>query len=196
MRVDDMVPSNSRELLLEITVTRVGSAVPLVIDRQGKTIKTTIAIEEWPGLDMAERAMPNTMADAEAAEPPDLGLVLAPMTGAARRLFKFKAEHGVIVAAVDPTSEAFTDGIAAGDVIEQVQGKPVDAPDQVMKMVNWLNTKQNFISLLVQSKDGESRWVALYGGHMVDSNEAPDAMASVQRSSGAHPSAPAAMHEP
>ena len=196
LRVDDMVPSNSRELLLDFIVTRVGSVVPLEVDRQGKIIKTTITIEDWPGLNMAERTMTNTMADAEAAQPPDMGLILAPMTDAARRLFKFKAKHGAIVAAVDPTSEAFTDGIVVGDVIEQVQGTPVDTPGQVMQIIDRLQAKQSFVALLVQDKDGANRWVALYASQMVNTSEAPAGVAAVRHSPGPHSSEPAAMREP
>ena len=102
----------------------------------------------------------NTTEDAAAAQAPDCGLILAPVTAAARRYFHLSTDQGVVVSAVDPTSEAFASGITPGDVIEQVQNAPVDSPDQVMGLINQAQESQRFVALLVARKTSQ-RWIAL-----------------------------------
>jgi serine protease Do len=107
----------------------------------------------------------HTMAEAQAAETPELGVFLAPITDLARRLYNITTDKGVVVAAVDPASDAFTQAIIPGDVVEKVQDQPVTSPDQAMSVAKQAMARDRFIALLVVSKNGSERWVPIYSGH-------------------------------
>jgi PDZ domain len=105
------------------------------------------------------------MASAAAGHSPDLGIILAPMSKAARQFYKFSETSGVVVAAVDPASEAFTDDIRAGDVLLAVGDQAVTTPEQGMQTLAQAEASQQFVALLVSGKDGAPRWVTLYSGY-------------------------------
>ena len=174
------VPTSSHELMRQIFLTPAGDDVPIKVWRDGKILDLDVIVADWPKLEEPEGAVTNTMENAALAQAPDFGLILAPLTGASRRDYKISATRGVVVAAVDQASEAFSDGIAAGDVILEVEGKPVSSPGDVSRAVEQAKINEQFIDLLVAKKD-DTRWVALYSGHAPGSDtlktvaEAPDA---------------------
>jgi serine protease Do len=134
-------------------------------DRRGLTRQVSVTVADWPDLRTPDAAVSNTTDDAAAAQAPDCGLILAPLTAAARRYFHVSTDQGVVVSAVDPTSEAFTSGITPGDVVEQVQNTPADSPDQVMGLIGQAQGSQRFMALLVARKTSQ-RWIALYSGNV------------------------------
>ncbi len=164
IRYGDVAPANSRQVMAEVIRTPINTTVPLVVLRNGKEMQVPITVEEWADLETPEGSMVQSMEHAAAVQPPDLGLVLSPMTDAARRLYGIQGDKGVVVAAVDPTSDAYTHAITAGDVIEEVQGIPVTSPDEVIQAVEHARQTSRFVALLVDRK-GDQRWVPLYSGH-------------------------------
>lgn len=184
------VPTSSHELMREIFLTAAGDDVPIKVWRDGKVMDLDVVVADWPKLEEPEGAVTTTVESAALAQAPDLGIIPAPLTGASRRYYKISATRGVVVAAVDPTSEAFSSGIAAGDVILEVEGKPVSSPSELSRAVEQARAKEQFVDLLVAKKD-DTRWVALYTGHapVSDATRAvasgPDAPASTE-TAGAH----------
>ncbi len=168
----------------EIILTPAGADVPLKVWRDGKVLDLDVLVADWPKLEEPEGAMTSSMASAAQAQSPDFGLILAPLTGASRRFYKITSTKGVVVAAVDPTSEAFSCGISPGDVILEIQGKPVSSPEEVSRAVETSKGKEQFIDLLVAGKES-TRWVALYSGHTQASNGAKVVAAGSRRSAAA-----------
>lgn len=68
-----------------------------------------------------------------------LGVSLAPMTSDAIRQFGFKLPKnakGVLIAGIVPNSRASASGLHLGDVIEQVDGRTVQSPQDVISVLN------------------------------------------------------------
>jgi serine protease Do len=171
--------ANSREFMIHVIQVPVGTPLELTIDRRGSTRHVSVTVADWPDLRTPDATLSNTREDAAAAQAPDCGLILAPLTAAARRYFHLGTDQGVVVSAVDPTSEAFTSGITSGDVIEQVQNTLVDSPDQVMRLIGQAQGNQRFVALLVARKTSQ-RWIALYSGNV--SSQQPALTSSAQPS--------------
>ena len=163
LRFGSQTPTDSRALMRDIVLTPIGTAVSLAVERGGTVRTVPVTVKPWPDLheSPAELASPPQLV--AAARPPDLGLICAPLTAAARRLYKITVPAGVVVAAVDPASEAYADGIIPGDVIEQVENTPVSTADEVQHAVQTAARTDGFVAFLVQSKKA-TRWVALYAG--------------------------------
>lgn len=175
------VPTSSHELMRQIFLTPAGQDVPIKVWRDGKILDLDVIVADWPKLEEPEGAVMSTVESAALAQAPDFGLILAPLTEASRRYYKISADHGVVVAAVDPASEAFASGIAPGFVILEVEGKPVSNPGEVSRAVEEARAKEQFVDLLVSGKD-TTRWVALYSGHAPESDAVKAIAAAPNRS--------------
>lgn len=170
--------ANSREFMIHVIQVPVGTPLELTVDRRGTSRYFSVTVADWPDLRTPETTLTNTTVDAAAAEAPDCGLILAPLTAAARHYFHLSTDQGVVVSAVDPASEAFTNGIVPGDVIKRVQNVPVDSPDQVMRLIDQAQRSQRFVALLVASKTNR-RWVPLYSGNVSPQQAAVTSSAQV-----------------
>ncbi len=189
VRYGDITPENSRALIQDVAVTPANQTVPVTVERAGKLLTVDVTVTYWPDLAAPLSSVLTSMQDAAAAMPPDFGLVLSPMNGAARRLYRLATDHGVVVAAVDPTSGAYTEGIAPGDVIEQVGNTSVDSPEQVLNAMQKAEANDRFVALLIAKKDTK-RWVTLYSGNTgLPEEKPPPATASADPQS-AQPAPP------
>ena len=79
------VPTSSHELMRQIFLTPAAADVPIKVWRDGKILDLDVIVADWPKLEEPEGAVTNTMENAALAQAPDLGLILAPLTGASRR---------------------------------------------------------------------------------------------------------------
>lgn len=158
----DEAPSDPRGLLRRMALAPAGKAVKLRICRDGEEMPVSVTVAEWPAMEMPAQSMRGT-ANAAHAEPADFGLVLAPVSEAARRMYGIAARDGVLVTAVDPASEASSNGIVPGDVIEKVQGRPVQSADEATRSISEAESSRRYVGLLVNGKSGR-RWIALYSG--------------------------------
>jgi serine protease Do len=107
-RFGDSRPANSPELMMDIIQTPHGTRVPVAFERHGRPMQTEVTVAPWAQVDIGEAELMHSAAEAQAAETPDLGVILAPITNLARRLYNITADNGVLVATVDPASDAFT----------------------------------------------------------------------------------------
>jgi serine protease Do len=150
--------------MMDVIQTPIGTRAPVAFDRHGKPMQAEVTVAPWTQVDRGEAELMHTMAEAQAAGTPGLGVILAPITDLARRLYNITTDKGVVVAAVDPASDAFTQGIIPGDVVEKVQDQVVTSPDQAMGVAKQAMARDRFIALLVASKNGGTRWVPIYSG--------------------------------
>lgn len=165
-RVGDDGPAHSPELITDILKMPLGTRLPVAFEREGKAMQAEVTVAPWDQVIRGEEALMHPMAEAQAAQSPELGLLLAPISGLARRLYHITTDQGVAVAAVDPASDAFVEGIAPGDVIEKVQDQVVTSPEQAMDVAKQAMVQNRFIVLLVEKKGSDPRWVPVYSGHM------------------------------
>jgi Do/DeqQ family serine protease len=116
--VDGVKVDDGNTLRNRIASTRPGSTVALGVVRDGAEKTIPVQLRELS----AERA------SAEKAEPAEggrLGLSVRPLTGEEARELGVESRSGLLVAEVDPAGPAAAAGVQPGDVIEEVNRKPV-----------------------------------------------------------------------
>jgi serine protease Do len=159
LRVGDVVVGiaghatpDSRAAMREIAVAPAGRPIPISIRRDGKEQQVEVTAETMPSTSKLDK--PLTPAALERAVPPNLGLTLAPFDNAARTKYGLDFDQpGVLVTAVARNTDAADRGMVAGDVILQVQDKPVNAPAEVAQELDALRAaKHRLVLVLVQPK--------------------------------------------
>src|SRR5262245_29632549 len=117
--VDGNAVTDGNALRNRIASTRPGSTVVLGLLRDGREKTLTVELREVP----AARA-----ADGDKSEPSEggrLGLSVRPVTPEDVRELGLESRHGLLVAEVDPAGPAAAAGLRRGDVIQEVNRKPV-----------------------------------------------------------------------
>ncbi len=131
------------ELVSTVVATKPGSTVPVKIlrDRQEKTLSLTV--EE---LNLEEEGN-RSSSTRETAEPADeqssqgFGVTLSLLTpDVARRLRAPSDVEGVLVSDVEQGSPAFRQGLARGDIILQVNRKPVKSPQEASRALGQVSS--------------------------------------------------------
>jgi serine protease Do len=156
-------PSDARALMRDIGRTPVGTMVDLLIWQSGRERTIPTEVRAWPNLIESSGA---TLAGTNAQSLPrslDLGMLLGPVTDAARKRFAIGQGDGVVVLAIDNESEAYAKGIKLGDVIEKVGDAPVNQPREFRRLVQEAAAQNETVALLVHRKAGP-QWIALHVG--------------------------------
>jgi Do/DeqQ family serine protease len=117
---------DSNVLRNEIAQLEPGSEVKLTVTRDGREQLVTAKLA---ALEPGSRRASSDPGQAEGAA--RFGLSVEPLTADRARELGVDAPGGVLVAAVEPGSRASQAGLRAGDVIEQVDRKPVTSVDQL-----------------------------------------------------------------
>ena len=94
-----------------------------------------------------------------------LGLTLSDLTPGLQSKFNLPSDtQGVVITAVAPNSIAARQGLAAGDVIVQLNGAPIGRIGDVLSRIAALRSaRQNQVLLLVQGSD-DTQWISLDPG--------------------------------
>jgi serine protease Do len=165
-RYGNAMPSTASGLMRQIIRTPINTTVPLTFKRDGKTMTAKVTVTAWKDMRGLDIQGIKNMARAAAAHSPDFGIVLAPMSEAAREFYKVTTPSGVVVAAVDPASEAFANGMKAGDVVLAVGDQAVTSAEEAMQALARARASEQFVALLVSGRDDNPRWLALYSGYL------------------------------
>ena len=125
-----------------IANSQVGARVPLEIFRDGKRQPLGITVGQRPAEEVVAKQAGGGSDDGTDDGVPTgpatkaLGLSLQPLTGPiAQALSLPPGAHGVVVTAVDPSSDAADKGLKRGDVIISANRVPVTTPAQVSSIV-------------------------------------------------------------
>ncbi|MGB4066818.1 MAG: DegQ family serine endoprotease [Nitrospira sp.] len=132
-----------------VTRTPVGSKVPVKVMRDGRARELTVRIGEQPELEKVAKKVESGEHDYGLA-----GLSVEDLNqNTARELgIKGKAQ-GVVVTSVDPDSGAEKAGLVPGDVIQEVNRRPVKSVKEFEKVSSDLK-KGNSILMLVNRRGG------------------------------------------
>lgn len=137
-----------------VALTPPGSREKLTIIRDGDRREVSVTI--------GELSKAKTMAQArkpEAETSSELGITVHTVTPDLAEQFKIKSGEGVVVTDVDEGSIAALGGIRSGDVILQVDRKPVNSAAEFNRAINKASDEKRVL-LLVSSGDGQ-RYVVL-----------------------------------
>jgi serine protease Do len=146
---------DSRHLRLQVAQTAPGETVPVKILRDGKNRTLEVTVKEMPGSEVASTGRNSGADSSESLQ----GVTVGDLNGAAREQFKIPSTvKGVIVMAVEPDSAAFEAGLREGDVIQEINRKPVTSADEAVRMTE--NLQDKTLLLRVWSKGG-SRYVVV-----------------------------------
>ncbi|MBW4022268.1 MAG: Do family serine endopeptidase [Proteobacteria bacterium] len=139
---------------------------PAVVDywRAGHRDSATLTIAGEPPAPASAAAKPKPAPPAPPKPEPaeGLGLTVADLTPALQSKFDIPADtHGVVITEVTPNSVGAREGLAAGDVILEVDGAPVVRIGDVMTRLAALRAaRRDQVLLLVQGSDN-TQWISL-----------------------------------
>jgi serine protease Do len=143
-----------------VAATPIGQKLELTIRRNGKEMTVAATIAEIK--EHQEQIATNTGTGSE-EKATSLGLQLSAIDPALRRQYRIPKEvEGVIVTNVASDSSAAMAGIEPGDVIVQVDQKPVKTPQQAAAELRQAAAKDNILLLL--NRQGKSQFVGLSVG--------------------------------
>lgn len=147
---------DSRYLKLQVAQTRPGTTVPVKVERDGKSTTLKLTVKELPGTELASNTTPDQDKESNAALE---GVAVADLDPAARRELQMPAgTAGAVISQVDPQSAAYEAGLREGDVILEINRKPVKSADDAVQLTE--NAKEKRTLLRVWSKGG-TRYVVV-----------------------------------
>ena len=129
-----------------------GSRASLTVLREGRKETLQAVLAELPGRKLAS-------ADREGASGQGrFGLAVEPVTPEVANELGLQNAKGVVVSDVAPGSPASEAGVRPGDVIEQVNRKPVSSASELREALSASGARP---ALLLLNRDGSSLYVAL-----------------------------------
>jgi serine protease Do len=147
--------TDSRHLKLEVARTSPGSTVPLKVLRDGDTKTLEVKVKELPGTEKLAKNDNNKSDDTGTLN----GVTVTDLDRGARQQFEVPANlKGVVVTEVDPNSAAAEAGLQPGDVIQEINRKPVKTAEEAVDMTEHAADKT---TLLRVWRNGGSRFVVV-----------------------------------
>jgi serine protease Do len=147
---------------------RVGSTVDLVVWRGGKEVPLKLRVGEQEEAEKVNAAAQGgTKKPAEPDQPivstvEQLGLTLQKVTDQLREKYGLSDQaKGVVITKVAANSPAAEKQLQAGDIILEVDQKPVTTPQEVADVVTKLQQQKKRSVLLFVERQGDPRFAAL-----------------------------------
>jgi serine protease Do len=153
---------NRDQLVAMVTATKPGTTVPIKALRDKREVSLNVTVDE---LDLdnetsSRNARRNEPNDPDVQETSGFGLSLTQLTSdMARRLRVPPATEGALVQDVEPGGPAQRAGIGRGDIILQVNRRPVASPQEASRALNGV-PNGGTASLLILS-GGQQRFVVM-----------------------------------
>jgi serine protease Do len=165
LTVDGRPVSNSNELVNAISAKRPGEVVRLDVwrfDTQAKRgqklpIDVTLA-ERRIGLEEEEGRAAPAPSPKEVESETSLGITVKPVRPEMRETLEKRGIRGVLVTDVDPTSNAYREGLQPGVVITDVNGKPTPTVADFRTVVQGVKPG-DVVRVIVRSQDGDQALV-------------------------------------
>jgi serine protease Do len=150
-------PVTDRESLVKLVMaTKPGTTVPIKIVHEKQTKTLSVEIEE---LDLEAESGQSAQAESEDSGG-GFGITLGSLgTDMARRLQVPAGTKGVLVTAVEDSGAAAAAGIRAGDVILQVNRKPVESVSEASRALQAIRSGSNAFLLIF--RQGEEQFVVV-----------------------------------
>jgi serine protease Do len=146
--------TDSRHLKLEVARTRPGQTVPVRILRDGAPKTLQVTVKTLPGTETLAKAEDDTH-DTGTLN----GVGVADLNEQVRQQFEVpETVKGAIITEVKPDSPAAEAGLRPGDVIQEINRKPVSDAEEAVRLTD---TGADKVTLLRVWRDGGSRFVVV-----------------------------------
>jgi serine protease Do len=143
----------SNELRINVSLMQPGQAARLKVFRDGRMIDVTANVAAMPGKRFEKASL-----DTNSGEKAMLGVAVDDLTPQDARQLGLPANtKGVVVTDVDPASQAAAAGLQKGDVIQQVNRKPVTSADEFATAVRHSSGE----ALLLINREGNRIYLAV-----------------------------------
>ncbi len=147
---NDKAVRDSRHLRLQVSQIAPGTKTSVKILRDGKARTLDVVVKELPSTDVASSEHKNQ--DASGSDSLN-GVAVTDIDNGARHELGLPANvKGALVTDVTPDSAAHEAGLRSGDVIQEINRKPVTSADDAVKLTD--NVKDKKLLLRVWSKGG------------------------------------------
>ena len=154
---------DERDLTRQVASLHIGQKAEFTVLRNGSTRSLTATISKRDDKQLASNQQERPTPSANAAPVGTaLGLKLSAITPELRSQFNVDEDvHGVMVASVDPNSDAAEKGLRAGDVIVSVGNHAVAGPADITRGVKEAqDAKRDSVLMLIAGQQGQ-RFVAV-----------------------------------
>jgi serine protease Do len=146
---------NVDQFRLKVAQAGVGQDVKLTILRKGKTEDVTVKLAERPA-EVSQAAKP------EETKQEFLGIKVDDVNGPEGRQFApSDVTKGIVIVNVDPGSPGENAGLAAGDVVEEINGQSVSSVSKYNSLIAEAKNRKDKPVLFLIMRDGSSRFVAV-----------------------------------
>jgi serine protease Do len=151
--------TDTRQLVRVVANTEVGKAVRVVVFRDGKTKTLMITLGRR---EEAEKTVPVSAPATGPVEKDILGMTVTAMSDELRQQLGLDdSASGLVVGAVDETTEAYEKGLRAGDVITEAGQQKVQSVSDFEDQIAAAKDAGRKSLLLLVRRQGEPRFVAL-----------------------------------
>ncbi len=150
--------ADTRELVRMVGDTEVGKAVRVVVYRDNGTETLLVSL----GRREAAEAAIDSVPESDPVELSVLGMTLSALTPPLREQFAVEPDTtGVVIVAVDESSEAFEKGLREGDIIAEIGQQKVVSAAEVKERFKAASEAGRKSVLILVRRGGQPRFVAL-----------------------------------
>ena len=162
--------SDGNQLVGTVTVTPIGSALNITVEREGKRHELKVVVADLAQI-FPERYGNGREDSTKNIEPTSVkfGMTLQSLTEQQADRLGIKQKGGVQVLSVEPSSFAEDIGLQKGDVIVAVNRQPVNSRDDIDKFSNTLKPG-DAVQFRVLSKGQNNDWSARYAAGTLPPN--------------------------
>ncbi len=159
---DGVEVEDTRGLVRQVGETTVGKSVRVVVHRDGGTQTVLVTLGRREDAEREEENAPEANDEPSEEDKDILGLTISPLSDTLREDMGLEADaEGLVVTNVDESSEAFSKGLRAGDVITEAGQQKVTSIDDLETRIDEANEAGRKSLLLLVRRGGEPRFVAL-----------------------------------
>jgi serine protease Do len=156
--------ADSRELRLLVSAMKPGSQLNMRVLHNGESRNVTLTLGEMPTKESAKNEpqtpAPPSRQKPSAPEQPRIGVAVSEMTPEIAKELKVPTStKGIVIGDVEDGSSASEAGLEIGDIIEEVDRKPVKTVTDFRNLI--ANHTSSDPILLLINRDGHTRFVAV-----------------------------------
>ncbi len=147
-----------RDLSMAVADTKVGVPAKLRVLRDGRTLNMDVAIGERPNEQQARAEEPEGNSGSQSQQHAKLGVEVKNVDSDIARELNLKSNSGAVVTNVQPGSPADEGGVEPGDVIREINHKPVTNVTDLQSAIR--NLKDGSTVLLSVVRQGQTLFLA------------------------------------